>query len=389
MATCRDCGGFVVFLKRPDGGYMRPVEPVSLDAEGEELFVADEAGVGRLPPQLYRKHTCLTLEDQLTRREALKAEKQRLIEADRERRRIAKETQEALDARAREIREIEQEARRAARDTELFDPEPDETSLKDLLKWRRKWLRDRFRTDARVGRFHQFKGGATRLAKVACRGCGADKGDPCWAPQQPTELQILGEVVAKRVGKHRGGAVSDPVWFGSGCCPERWEDSAPIPLHGPRATYFGEEDCSWPPAFGGYDSSMTTEEVREAIHIGAGTYEMREFLAQHVDIFNIGTGASPDRYRKPRRFLTQVEHEEMTGWLRANGSILWEREEVPDGPGGVDQGSADRSAEGVLRDGHVPGVCNDVGQDSSGSAEARTDESGGPRGRDGEHEDRT
>lgn len=348
MAACRDCGEFVVFLRKSDSdGYMRPVVPVSLDSEGERLFVADDQGIGRPPPQLFRMHVCLSPEEKARRQRERAEEKQRLIEADRERRRIARETEEALEAE-RAARQREKDEIKALKRAQV-EEEDRQREERRLVKafWR----------DA------EYATGQTpkHLLTVACRECGQEPGVACLqlnsdgSPYRP-------ELTTSAYRVERGWHITRPH-------NARYRDSPPNPVRPARTPRWGEGyKGPWPPA-----------------RNDPGRYDMRAWLSENHTIFDTDERPSPDWMFR----MSTSERVQMARFVRTGASILWgDQEEVPDGTRGVDQEDPTASAQGVLRDRREAGLGADVGQEATACGAARPDESGRPLEGDREHEDR-
>ena len=338
MPNCRDCGDFVVFLRKPGGGYMRPVVPVRLDDEGERLLIADAEGVGRPPPQLFRMHVCLSPDEKAAKQRERVEEKQRLIEADRERRRVERETQEALEAE-RERLAAEQAEMEAIRQAQREEEEREREERR---------LKKAYDKDAEI----ETRNFPQHLLTVACRDCGQDPGVACW---QLTEDGRLYDPT--RAGREYNYRV-ERGWFTRQAHSARYQDGPPNPVRPTKTPRWGDDYRGpWPPA-----------------RDDPGRYDMRAWLTENHRIFDTDERPNPDWMWR----LTVRERTQMGRFVRTSASILWgDSEEVTDGTGGVHQGSADRRPEGVLLDGRADRGSGDAQQVEGPDREARADRSGG------------
>lgn len=349
MANCRDCGGFVVFLRKPDGtGYMRPLDPVVLEDEGEQLFVADAEGVGKPPPQLFRTHVCITPEEMTRRRKEHLAEKQALINADRERRRVAREAEEALEAKRREKKERKRELEETREQMRLeAEEEKEEHRVQKAMK-----------TDAEVCKRRTPQ----HLLVVGCRDCGADPDWPCFAMTDQGHLYDPQIAAGGRWQVERG-------WYTENPHGARYADGPPNPIRAPRPVRWGEDYRGpWPPA-----------------HNDPGRYDMRAWLTLNYGIFATDDRSDPDwMFRLSRR-----ERGQMARFVRTGASILWgDAEEVSDGTGTVAQEPGSGRSEGVLRNGGADGPGPDAREVEAAGDPVRVEGSGRPLEGDREQEDR-
>lgn len=101
--TCRACGLAIVWLRRPDGRWHPPVEPIDLD----DCVTADANGVVQPIPQIFLRHYCDP--DRMAR---LDEEKRRLIEASRSRREAEARAKEAKARAERFDRDLKYALRR-------------------------------------------------------------------------------------------------------------------------------------------------------------------------------------------------------------------------------------------------------------------------------------
>lgn len=349
MATCRDCGDFVVFLKRDEGGYMPPVVPVGLDDEGQKLFVADAEGVGRPPPQLYRPHKCLSPDEKAALQRQRAEEKQRLIETDRERRRIARETEEALEAE-RERAAAEQAELEAIRQAQYEE----EQREKEERRLRKAYDKDAELTTAR---FPQH------LLTVPCRDCGQEPGWACFM------LTPGGQRYSPEREASRLGYIAERGWFTDHAHNTRYQDGPPNPVRPARTPRWGREyKGPWPPA-----------------QNDPGRYDMRSWLTENYAIFSTDERLDEDWMFR----MTNRERAQMARFVRTSASILWgDQEEVSDGAGGVAQEHRGGRGEGVLWLRRQAGLGEDAREVQGAGDPVRTDGSGRALEGDREHEDR-
>jgi len=271
VATCRDCDAVVVWLRRPDGTFAPPVEPVLDFADGEYVIATGE-GVIQAIPQIYKRHRCLNLEERLAKSRAQEMERERLIQIDRERRRIAQE-EEAF----RHAQERAEEQERKARERALAREASRTTQQEKQKNHLRAVASSRSRAEL------LFK--PERLLPYPCRDCGALGGEPCrseyyntrypdyWLRQAHNARYVDGP---PGITKHR---------------PERWAD---------------DYDGPWPPA----DNDP-------------GRYEMVDWLRRnYITVFE------PERH-----WLTPTEESTLTEWLHRFGDIFQAVKDEDDGTG--------------------------------------------------------
>lgn len=273
MAKCDDCDATVVWLKRPDGGWFPPVEPVLDFADGEHV-IATADGVVQAVPQIYRKHRCMTWEERQEVKRKREAEKQRLIEEDRERRR---------------------EAARVLQEQREYEAEVAETRRQE------KRMREQIRAKNRDREYALRSFKPKRLLDTPCRECGALAGEPCENLGSRRYWERLDEV--QQLEQNHG-------WYNTTAHSVRFIDGPASTGIRPRAPRWGDDyEGPWPPALD-----------------DPGRYEMATWLAENFEIFD------PDGYQK-RDWLMPREVIKMTTWLRNNAPMLME---ANDGPGDVD-----------------------------------------------------
>jgi hypothetical protein len=328
LPRCEDCEEPVVFLKKPDGGWLPPVQPI-LDFAYADHFFADVNGVAQQMPVVYKIHQCLTWEERQLRRFQKEKEKDDLIRADRERRaeaaRVQLEFEQAVEAERLEKEREEAERQRALREVER--QEEDE-------RLERRWnaLVDRSVESHRKTRsekfFHQ-----QRLLKIPCRGCGAEVGEACRSNQYGDRP----ERPAAYAGRTGGANYTVPLlwsWWHSNACTERFMDGPPddrsrLALPGRWGEDYDEQT--------GQGTTPWTVGPWPPSRVDAGRYDMRNWLRDNYLYV----------FEAEKVWLTQDEQETLTGWLAIWGDLF---EEVTDGhddePGDVVEGRGIAGAEG-------------------------------------------
>jgi len=304
MATCQDCESPVVWLRKPDGSWLPPVEPVFDFAYGDH-FTTSVDGTAQPVPQIYKRHECLSWEERQLKQLEREREKRALIEADRARRAEAERVQRELE----EARQAQEEAER--RLAEELERQERQRRARQAARRRQKEAqqeRDRIAE-------HWFP---KRLLPVPCRDCGAEADEPCrtdlWKTHARPHLWWL------RAGHNARYADAPPDDRSAVSVPERWgEDYDPFGDAGTTP-----ETCGpWPPS------------VRDP-----GRYDMVRWLRRHyIDVFE-----------PKRRWLTDEEQRTLTEWLHQFGDLF---EEVNDDPGRVAHQDARPGTEGPgERDAH-------------------------------------
>lgn len=283
MAKCEDCDTPVVWLRKPDGGWMPPTEPL-FDFAYNDHFTASVEGVAQPVPQVYKRHECLSWEDKQLKLLEREREKQRLIEEDRERKAEA----------TRVARELER-ARRAQ--------DAAEQKLAEQLEREAQRKRDRAtRTRREKEAVRLFGVMANRFPKrmlpYACEDCGAEPGEACRTDQYDKGEPYMWWQATGHGSRYRAAPPDDRSNLRH---EERW---------GPH--YQGP----WPPAAN-----------------DPGRYEMRNWLlGNYLYVF------TPEKV-----WLSDDEQENLTSWLVEFGEIF---KEVGDGPEGVvDEGGVTGGGE--------------------------------------------
>ena len=275
MAKCEDCEQPVVWIRKPDGGWLPPVEPI-LDFAYNDHYTASVDGVAQPVPQIYKKHECLSWEERQLKLLERQREKQALIEADRARRaeaqRVAQELEEARRAQEEAEREVaaqaerEERQRRAKQAARRREKEAERVLALRIDQW------------------------PARLLAHPCRDCNAEVGEPCrtslWRTKTEPYLWWRSE------GHNSRYADSPPDDRSKLIVPERWGED----YQGELGTT-PETVGPWPPP-----------------KSDPGRYDMQYWLRRHyIDVFE------PER-----RWLTDGEQSDLTDWLEAFGGIFEE-----------------------------------------------------------------
>lgn len=276
MAICQDCEGPIVWLRKPDGSWLPPVEPV-FDFAYNDHFVASVDGIAQPVPQVYKRHECLSYEERQIKQWEREREKRELIETDRARRaeaeRVQRELEEARQAQEEAERKLQEEMERKERQRRARE-----------AKRRRKKDAERALNSIRE---HWFP---KRLLPYPCRDCGAEVDEPCrtdlWNTQAGPYLWW------QKIGHNARYTDAPPDDRSELSVPERWgEDYDPW---GDKGTT--PETCGpWPPS------------IKDP-----GRYDMIRWLRRHyIDVFE-----------PRRRFLTDDEVKTLSEWLLEFGDLF-------------------------------------------------------------------
>lgn len=358
MPKCEDCEAPVVFLRKPGGGWLRPVEPI-LDLAYGDHFIATADGTGQPMPQVYRIHECLTWEERQLKNFEREREKQRLIQEDRERREEARRQQEEFERQQRE------EAEKARRAREKEERKKEQKRQAARLKRFEKEVEE---TRELHARHHQ----RPELLVNSCEDCKAEAGECCRTNQYGV-LPDANDKYANPWGwwnrvtvcayRYRVGPPDDRSRI---VMTERWgEDYDPDRCLGTTPDTVGP----WPPTRPGNPLKAHPNSAQRNADL-AGHYEMHTWLRDnYLYVF------------EPEKVWLQPEEEAMlTGWLAIWGDLF---EEVTDGPGDVVEGRGIAGAEGA-GGGHAEREGEPEAEGDRLDPSGRADAGAG----DGEHADR-
>jgi hypothetical protein len=380
VRLCEDCKDPIVWLKRPDGSWLPPVEPILDFAYADHFIVSAVDGIAQPMPQVYRLHQCLTPEERQIKRYEREKEKRDLIEADRLRRqeaaRVLEETRRAAEAAAERERKV---AARAAKKAAKAAEKAEER--------RRAARRVRFEKEVEENRGlfarHHLH---PRLLESSCEDCGAEAGECC-------RTKEYGSVYGDQADRW----TSYGWWNRQSACNYRYRVALPDDRSRLQMTPRWGEDYdegtgagttpdtvgSWPPARPGTTpdtvGSWPPARPNPKHHSPLGSPYFSD-LSGHYDM----AVWLRDNYLyvfEPEKVWLQPEEEAMlTGWLAIYGDLF---EEVTDGPGDVDEGRGIAGAEGD-GGGHAERTREREAEgdrlDPGGRADAAA--------RDGEHADR-
>ena len=273
MAICQDCEGSVVWLRKPDGSWMPPVEPVFEFAYNDH-FTASVDGIAQPVPQVYKRHECLSWEERQRKQLEREREKRELIEADRARRAEAERVQRELE----EARQAQEEAERQLQ--EQLERQERQRRARQAARRRQKEAESTRERAAR--RFPQ------RLLGLACRECDAVPGEACRTDLWNTKAGPM--LWWQQVGHNARYADGPPDDRSGLTVPERWGED----YRGDEGTT--PETCGpWPPAAS-----------------DPGRYDMMRWLRRHyIDVFE-----------PRRRFLTDDEEKALSEWLHEFGDLF-------------------------------------------------------------------
>lgn len=308
MPKCEDCEEPVVFLRKPEGGWLPPVEPI-FDFAYNDHYLATIEGVAQPVPQVYRKHQCLTFEERQLKRYNREVEKRDLIEADRQRR--AEEARVALElAQAREAQREREERERLETERAVRAAQEAERQRKYEETQQR-----RFEKDLRVQFTRAAEAFPTRLLTIACDDCGAEVGEAC------RDHYCYGNAEA-----------SAYQWWKRQACNSRYAAGPPDDRSKIRVIERWGED--YDEATGQGTTPWTVGPWPPSIADG-GRYDMQYWL--RMNYFRV--------FDPENASLTIEEEATLSAWLVLYGEIFEEVES--DGPGDVVEADAEPGIEGV------------------------------------------
>lgn len=292
MARCEDCQAAVVFLRKPDGGWLPPVEPI-LDFAYNDHFIATLDGVAAPVPQIYQRHECMSWEERQLKRIEKDRERRALIEADRERR---KAEQERLDEERREyIAEQERErlAAVAAREEKRRLRDEQRRVEREI---ERKRLEALARKEFEQERDYAIRRFPKRLLPYPCRECEALADEACRTEFFNTHARA-----------HN--------WWKTVGCSARYQDAPPDARLNLRLAEHWGEDYDHLSSRVGFVKGSTPETVGPwppSLN-SAGAYDMVRFLrASYIDV-----------WEPERRWLTDDEQRTLGDWLHEFGEDLF------------------------------------------------------------------
>lgn len=366
MRLCEDCKDPIVWLKRPDGSWLPPVEPILDFAYADHFIVSAVDGIAQPMPQVYRLHQCLTPEERQLKRYERDREKQELIRLDRERRaetaRLLEETRRASEEiQRREAARLEKERKRAAKDARKAEERRHAARIKRFEK-------DVEEMQASAAHDHLHP----RLLMSSCDECGAQAGECCRTRQ-------YGEIPdVDRLER----AVPYGWWNRQTACNYRYQVAPPDDRSRMTMTARWGEDYDeqtdvgttpetvgpWPPASPKPGRAYPAGSQYHADL--SGHYDMAVWLRDnYLYVF------------EPEKVWLQPEEEAtLTAWLAIWGDLF---KEVTDGLGDVDEGRGLAGAEGD-GGGHAERTREREAEGDRLDPEGQGD----PGARDGEYADR-